>query len=247
MRTLPRNKPKRDRTARKGILRKNPERAAKEFHYQRALRAERISQVLAGDDWLSVNDILDQIATQKTLAFDSAAKSNLNEEICLEIEADLRGGRFMPQDISGIMLLSEEYSETTLNSREAIKILDTAFAGMAETARRKSVAHFFNDHGWINSPIAIKYFQAKGYNIKPRPRPTQKHILTTAAAETRCRNWLINEMRANIQPPRRKAAYAAEAKAEFQVGPRAFSRAWDGAIQETKRFNWRNSGRPKKS
>jgi hypothetical protein len=53
MRTIPRNKPKRDRIARKGIPRKNPERAAREFHYQRALRAERISQVLAGDDWLS--------------------------------------------------------------------------------------------------------------------------------------------------------------------------------------------------
>jgi hypothetical protein len=128
----------------------------------------------------------------------------------------------MPEDISGIMLLSEEYSETALNSCEAIKILDTAFAEMAETARRKSVAHFFNNHGWINSPIAIKYFQAKGYKIKPRPRPTQKHIRATVAAETRC-----NEMRANIQPPQRKPAYAAEAEAKFQVGPRAFSRAWD--------------------
>src|SRR5215469_15617957 len=106
------------RQARHGILRKNPERAARTFHFQRALREKALDRVCAEDVWVSVADILDQIAIQKGLAFNCDARSSLSEEVCLEIEAEIRTRRLMSDDVQGIMLLSNEYSETTLTPSE---------------------------------------------------------------------------------------------------------------------------------
>jgi hypothetical protein len=235
------------RQARHGILRKNPERAAKTFHFQRALRQETLDRVRAESAWVSVNDIVDQIAIQKGLAFNCAARSNLSEEVCLEIEMDIRTKRLMSDDVQGIMLLSDEYSETPVTPGGLTKIVQSGFAGLDERNYRKSLVQFLSDHCWIKRSIAEPWLKARGYNLKPHTFPAQKSVVATAGRETACRKWLIEQMQSNQEPPQRRDAYAAKAKETFGIGPRAFKRAWDAAVFETKRFNWKNAGRPKKS
>jgi hypothetical protein len=55
---------------------------------------------------------------------------------------------------------------------------------------------------------------------------------STVAAETRCREWLIGEMRKGA-PTRARKKYQEEAHQRFGVGPRPFGRAWDRAKEET--------------
>jgi hypothetical protein len=228
-------------------LRKNPERAAKTFHFQRALRQEALDRVRAEDVWVSVADILDQIAIQKGLAFNCDARSSLSEEVCLEIEAEIRTGRLMSDDAQGIMLLSNEYSETPVTPSELTKILHMAFATLDQRNYRKSLVQFLSDHCWIKRSIAEPWFKVRGYNLRRHSFPTQKTVVATVRRETACRQWLIDQMQSNQEPAQRRDDYAAEAKERFGVGPRAFRRAWDAAITTTNRFNWKNAGRPKKS
>ncbi|HMF21281.1 MAG TPA: hypothetical protein VKG24_04060 [Pseudolabrys sp.] len=229
------------------MLRKNPERAARTFHFQRALRQKALDQVRAEDVWVSVVDILDQIAIQKGLGFNCDARSSLSEGVCLEIEAEIRGKRLVSDDTQGIMLLSNEYSETIVTASELAKILDIGFGTLDERNYRKSLVQFLSDHCWIKRSIAEPWFKARGYTLRRRSFPAQTSVVTTARQETACRRWLIDEMQSNQEPPQRRDAYAAQAKETFGVGTRAFRRAWDAAVFETKRFNWKNAGRPKKS
>lgn len=64
-----------------------------------------------------------------------------------------------------------------------------------------------------------------------------------AAAETRCRRWLVEEMRAGPDAPRSKEEMAAEASARFGVKGRAFVRAWGAAAQEAATPAWSRPGR----
>jgi hypothetical protein len=106
-------------------LRKNPERAARTFHFQRALRQKALDQVRAEDVWVSVADILDQIAIQKGLAFNCDARSNLSEEVCLEIEVDIRTRRLMSDDVQGIRIFGNPSYSWRTNQNSANWICGT--------------------------------------------------------------------------------------------------------------------------
>jgi hypothetical protein len=65
------------------------------------------------------------------------------------------------------------------------------------------------------------------------------------SAEKQCLAWLIGEMKG---PPRKaKLNYQTEAIRLFGVSVRAFRRAWDNGISQTRNTAWRQSGRRKKS
>jgi hypothetical protein len=82
--------------------------------------------------------------------------------------------------------------------------------------------------------------------------PTQREemaapaLASTIAAEDRCRKWLVDLMVDGKTPSGPKRDYAREARERFQVGSRAFARAWDAAIQETGNTSWRAPGRKPK-
>jgi hypothetical protein len=62
------------------------------------------------------------------------------------------------------------------------------------------------------------------------------------AGEEECRKWLMQQMRQGSKQ-HTKPHYQAEAKRRFWVGPNAFNRAWEAAIQETERWDWSYPGR----
>jgi hypothetical protein len=70
-------------------------------------------------------------------------------------------------------------------------------------------------------------------------------VLSDLAAEEQCVAWLVQLMKG----PKRKAKsdYRTEAQQRFGVGVRAFLRAWDRAIRQTRNTDWLIPGRPKKS
>lgn len=72
-------------------------------------------------------------------------------------------------------------------------------------------------------------------------RPADVKPATTIAAENRCKEWLKRLMADGQKPQRSKVAYTKEASERFQVGARAFARAWDTAIRET--GSWSAPGR----
>ncbi len=64
----------------------------------------------------------------------------------------------------------------------------------------------------------------------------------TKAAETKCREWLASLMR-NGPPKQSKDKYREEAKSLYNVGTKAFHRAWANAIAETGNNDWSKPGR----
>jgi hypothetical protein len=73
----------------------------------------------------------------------------------------------------------------------------------------------------------------------PRPGET---------GEAGCREWLMQQMRESPgQRQKSKQAYADEAKQLFGIGPRAFNRIWDAAVEGTRAFAWKRPGRPRKN
>ncbi len=63
---------------------------------------------------------------------------------------------------------------------------------------------------------------------------------STAGAETRCREWLENLMRSGSKK-KSKSEYFTDA-GQFQVGTRAFDRAWAQAIKNTGKIAWKIPG-----
>ena len=74
----------------------------------------------------------------------------------------------------------------------------------------------------------------------PRPEPPQSG---TKGAETKCKRWLIALMSDDGKPEKTKTAYQTEAQAEFEIGTKAFRRAWANAIEETGNTDWSTPGR----
>jgi hypothetical protein len=56
--------------------------------------------------------------------------------------------------------------------------------------------------------------------------------LPTAAGETECKKWLVQQMW-DCARPRGKDHYLKESQRRFRVSQRAFNRAWKSAIAET--------------
>jgi hypothetical protein len=63
--------------------------------------------------------------------------------------------------------------------------------------------------------------------------------------EDECRKWLVQLMQ---QSPKQhpKPFYEAEARQNFNIGSRAFIRAWEAALKETGNRDWNLSGRRRK-
>ena len=77
--------------------------------------------------------------------------------------------------------------------------------------------------------------------LRPHQQPKKPPPPTTAGAETRCKEWLIDLMKAG---PRKKGKddYQKEAEKQFNVGTRAFIRAWMNAVAETGNKDWSKPG-----
>ena len=76
-----------------------------------------------------------------------------------------------------------------------------------------------------------------------RAEATAARADCTVAAETRCKNWLIEMMSKGVPPDHTKSEYRADAKKRFSVGARAFDRAWQNACTETGNIAWSKPGR----
>ncbi len=69
----------------------------------------------------------------------------------------------------------------------------------------------------------------------------------TISARTKCREWLINEMRkCPAQRPFPKQYYRDEAFSRFKIGPKAFDTVWQQAIDAAPAPAWSKAGRPRK-
>ncbi len=79
--------------------------------------------------------------------------------------------------------------------------------------------------------------------LETPPGQGNSRQIATIAAETRCKNWLIELMSKDGPPDRPKPQYRSEAKSEYSVGTRAFDRAWQNAIAKTGNSAWSNPGR----
>jgi hypothetical protein len=64
----------------------------------------------------------------------------------------------------------------------------------------------------------------------------------TAGAEAETTSWLISLMKAG-NPSQAKGQYETEARGKFQIGKRAFNRAWADAIKESGNVRWSRPGR----
>lgn len=64
---------------------------------------------------------------------------------------------------------------------------------------------------------------------------------TTIGAERKCCGWLADKMRKG-PPEKNKAEYLAEAKALFEIGSKAFLRAWGNALVDTDNIEWSKPG-----
>jgi len=71
----------------------------------------------------------------------------------------------------------------------------------------------------------------------------------TAAAETRCQNYLIAEMKRSLdRAPKAKSELLADCQARFQgLSERGFERAWANAMRLAGAFGWSKAGRRRKS
>lgn len=68
-------------------------------------------------------------------------------------------------------------------------------------------------------------------------------VQSSIAAEMKCREWLVAQMRQYKKPPQAKPHYAKLAKEKFHVGSNSFARAWRDAVKETEAFAWSARGR----
>jgi hypothetical protein len=79
---------------------------------------------------------------------------------------------------------------------------------------------------------------------RKRKSDTGKTGLSFAGAESRCRAWLVEEMRKSPSPRKAKAEYLAEGKGMFLgLSRRGFDRAWAWAVSATGATEWTAPGR----
>jgi hypothetical protein len=91
--------------------------------------------------------------------------------------------------------------------------------------------------GGEGAPLAKGQEDAPAQTLPPEPPQT-----TTIGAETKCKQWLIGLMSGNSRPDRLKSAYRDDARDEFNVGTKAFDRAWGNAVAETGNTAWSRPG-----
>ena len=105
-----------------------------------------------------------------------------------------------------------------------------------ETGRLSiSVGYHAMVHGWVLIEQSSIDALFDGDSDDPSP--------STIRAETKCRKWLTALMTGNSTPEKTKAAYKTEAQNKFNVGTKAFGRAWTSAIEKTGNTAWSRPGR----
>jgi hypothetical protein len=154
--------------------------------------------------------------------------------------SDSADGKLGIEQSPALMLLSEEYDEAELKPSD-LEVLKTSFDRLYGDERRLKIAEFLIAHGWMKRSVATQWLGPQ-YSL---PRPPPGRVLTTAAKKTSCRQWLTLIMEEHESRPKTKDEFFQEAKQKYQVGQRAFNRAWDEAIRVTGKANWRAPGRPK--
>jgi hypothetical protein len=88
--------------------------------------------------------------------------------------------------------------------------------------------------------LRFKSVEVRRHWLGAEPAPPT----TVAAAQTECRRWLSNEMRASPDRPRPRNQVRAEAMEHFpKLSGRGFDRAWRDAISETGAEKWSKAGR----
>jgi hypothetical protein len=163
--------------------------------------------------------------------------------LCNDIVSDSADGRLGTEKSPAIMLLGEGYDKTELTPSELAQALKSGFDSLYGDEKRGAITKFLMDDGWMKRSVAAAWL---GPQIS-LPKPSQEPVSKTVAAETACRYWLISIMEAHKFRPKQKGDFYREANQNFQVGQRAFNRAWDDAIASTGRDGWRNAGRPRKN
>lgn len=155
--------------------------------------------------------------------------------------SDSADGKLGTEQSPALMLLSEEYDEAELKPSDLAQVLKTGFDRVYGDERRQKIAKFLIAHSWMKRSVATQWLGPE-YSL---PRPPQGRVLTTAEKETSCRQWLTSIMKEHESRPKTKDEFFQEAKQKYEVGQRAFNRAWDEATRATGRANWRSPGRPK--
>jgi hypothetical protein len=204
-------------------------------------RKATIAETKATGEWLRVKEIASHVVEKEGANFDDDKRKKIEITVCNRIVSDCADGKLGTEQAPALMLLSEEYDETELKPSDLAQVLKTGFDRVYGDERRLKIAEFLIAHGWMKWSVATKWLGPQ-YSL---PQPPQGRVATTAGGETSCRQWLTSTMEKHESRPKTKGAFFHEARQKFQVGRRAFNRAWDDAIGATGKANWRNAGRPK--
>ena len=71
---------------------------------------------------------------------------------------------------------------------------------------------------------------------------SKKQRKTTVRDERKCEAWLVGLMNEDKPPEKTKTEYRANAKENFDIGTRAFDRAWANAVTTTDNTTWITPG-----
>jgi hypothetical protein len=174
---------------------------------------------------------------------------------------DIKYGKWTPSKIAIVELLSALRSgkliahgmldhepvphtiETAVWSSLEIKIKRKIFAGHGHlpTAGIPVVIAHRNGHPRVQL-LHVTVPAAKVRNLWPAAK-------RTAAAEVRCLEYLVTEMKRCLdRAPKRKRDFLTDCQRRFPgLSARAFERAWDQGINQSGAVKWRKAGRPPKS
>jgi hypothetical protein len=215
------------------------------FLVERDIRVQKrkatIAETKATGEWLRVKEIASHVVKKEGAEFDDDKRDKIEITVCDRMVSDSADGKLGTEQSPGLMLLSEEYDKTELKPSELAQVLKTGFDRVYGDEKRQKIAEFLIAHSWMKRSVATQWLGPQ-YSL---PRPPQERVLTTAAKETSCRQWLASIMEEHESRTKTKDEFLQEAKQKYQVGQRAFNRAWDEASKATGKANWRSPGRPK--
>jgi hypothetical protein len=100
---------------------------------------------------------------------------------------------------------------------------------------------------WYNAQVLkpVETITLQLYSVLIQPLAVVGHA-GKSASETRCFEWLSEQMSRQTSKPKNKDAFRKEAWDLFKLGPEGFKRAWDKAVKATG-APWNKPGRLPKS
>jgi hypothetical protein len=124
-------------------------------------------------------------------------------------------------------------------SEDGRNVFNTGFC--PPVALRESLQR--RQDGTLRRRILVQEKQLRALLIEEAGTSGAAAHQTTIAAETRCRDWLAQQMKEYERRPHNKTWYKAQAQEKFDVGSKAFDRAWANAIAASGNTNWSKPGR----